>query len=319
LVHLVALAAFAVFDNPWTSLINGLAGIISTVLDFINAHVTHNYGWSMVALAFVATLAMLPLYLQTFRSVKEMQAIQPYIKRLQEKYKADRQKLAEEQMKLFREHNINPLGGCLPTLVQLPIFFAIYTAIRSHAPQFAHATWMWIGSALAAHSWVFPAWIPYHLLSGPLIASNLGQSDKILTLLYSVSMFFSFQMTTTVTTDPAAQQQQKMMSYLMPVMWFFIGQNFPSGFTLYWLSLNAFSTTIRLLAMRAPSRIPAPPKETPATLAGYPLHCPKCDALLAVVKGSKCASCGVKVKKLASAGNGQLQSGASVAPVDKGN
>jgi len=316
-LHLAPVIAYAFFYNPWTSLIDSLAGYISIFLDFINAHLTHNYGWSMMLLALFATIAMLPLYLQTFRSVKEMQAIQPHIKRLQDKYKNDRQKLAEEQMKLFREHNINPLGGCLPTLIQIPIFFSIYTAIRSHTAQFAHATWLWIGSAIAAHAPQMPSWLPFHLLSGPLLAMNLGEPDKLLTLLYAVSMFFSFQLTTVVAADPVQQQQQKMMSYMMPVMWFFIGQNFASGFTLYWLSLNLFSTTLRIFAMRMPTRIPAPPQETPATLAGYPLHCPHCKALLSIVKGSKCASCGARVKKIAPASNGKLASGAAVTPADK--
>src|SRR5690349_14172788 len=99
------MAVFLAFDNPFSSLIGGIADFISVVLDFIYTHVAHNYGWSMVLLALLATAFMVPLYLQQFRSFKEMQAIQPYIKRLQDKYK-DRQKVAEEQMKLFREHNI---------------------------------------------------------------------------------------------------------------------------------------------------------------------------------------------------------------------
>jgi YidC/Oxa1 family membrane protein insertase len=313
LLHVLPLVAVAVFDNPWSSMINTLADGISVVLDYINAHITHNYGWSMLALAFVATLAMLPLYLQTFRSVKEMQAIQPYIKRLQDRYKNDKQKLAEEQMKLFREHNINPFGGCLPTLIQLPIFFAIYQAILRHSSQFAHAGWLWIGSAFAAHAPQVPSWLSW--MSGPIFAGNLSEPDKILTLLYAVSMFFSFQMTTTVSTDPLQQQQQKLMSYMMPVMWFFIGQRFASAFTLYWLGLNLFSTALRFWAMRTPSKIPAPPQETPATLAGYPLHCPNCNALLTVAKG-KCEACGVKVKKLAPATNGKVKPGAAVAPRD---
>jgi YidC/Oxa1 family membrane protein insertase len=310
LLHLPTFAALIAFDNPWTSLIGALANWISVVLDFINAHVTHNYGWSMLVLALVATLVMLPLYLQQFRSVKEMQAIQPYVKRLQEKFKDDKQKLAEEQMKLFKEHNINPFGGCLPTLIQLPIFFAIYQAIQRHSEQFAHAGWMWIGSAMSAHSPAIPSWVPGGL-AGPIFAANLSQPDKLLTLFYAISMFFSFQMTTAVTSDPMQQQQQKLMSVMMPVMMFFIGQHFIAGFVLYWLGLNIFSTTLRFWAMRAPSKIPAPPQETAATLAGYPLHCPNCKELLTVAK-SKCAACGVKVKKVGPGANGKLASGTTV-------
>jgi YidC/Oxa1 family membrane protein insertase len=314
LLHLPLLSALAAFDNPWTSLINALADWISVVLDFINLHVTHNYGWSMLVLALVATLVMLPLYLQQFRSVKEMQAIQPYVKRLQDKYKDDRQKLAEEQMKLFKEHNINPFGGCLPTLIQLPIFFAIYQAIQRHSEQFAHAGWMWIGGPLSVHSPQFPNIFG---LGGPIFAANLSQPDKLLTLFYAISMFFSFQMTTTVSTDPMQQQQQRLMSYMMPVMMFFIGQHFIAGFVLYWLGLNIFSTALRFWAMRAPSKIPALPQETAATQAGYPLHCPNCKALLTIVKGSRCEACNTKVKKVAPASNGKLASGATVTPPTK--
>lgn len=315
-MHLAPLfAATFAFDNPWTDLIDSLAVGITWLLNFING-VTHNYGWSMLLLALAATIAMLPLYLQMFRSFKEMQAVQPYVKRLQDRYKDDRQKLAEEQMKLFREHNINPLGGCLPTLIQLPVFFAIYQAIRNASAQFTHATWLWIGSAFSGvHGPQLPAFLPWNL-GGPIFAASLADNDKVLTLLYAVSMFFSFQMTTTVTADQSQAQQQKLMGYMMPILWFFIGQRFASAFTLYWLGLNICSTTLRYFVMRAPSRVPAPPQETAATLAGYPLHCPNCKALLTVAKGGKCTACGVKVKRVAPASNGKVASGTAVTPAD---
>lgn len=312
-MHAISLVLLGLFDNPFTSMINSIAVVISAIIDFINQHVTHNYGWSMLLLALLATTAMTPLYMATFRSVKEMQAIQPYVKRLQEKYKNDRQKLAEEQMKLFREHNINPFGGCLPMLIQLPIFFAIYAAIQSHTAQFAHAGWLWIGTAFSQHLGPLPSWIPF--IKGQVLARNLDEPDKVLTLLYAISMYFSFQ-TTTVAADPMQAQQQKLMGRLMPLLWFFIGQNFKAAFLLYWLGLNIFSTLLRFWAMRAPSRIPAPPIETAATRAGYPLHCPNCDAVLEIGKGSKCKACGVKVKRIAPAANGRAASGAVVTPAD---
>lgn len=296
-------------DNWFTQLIAGIAGAISVILDFIYGHIAHNYGWSMILLALAATLGMLPLYLTQFRSFREMQAVQPYIKRLQEKYKNDRQKLAEEQMKLFREHGINPLGGCLPTLVQLPILWGIYQAIVGHEAVFSHAGWLWIGSQFSLHSPEIPSWVP--LLGGPIFAANLATPDKILTVLYAISMFFSFQMTSMPAADPMQQQQQKMMSYLMPVMMLFIGQKFISGFVLYWLGLNVFTTVIRFFAMRAPTKIPAPPQETAATRAGYPLNCPNCKELLTIQKGSRCAACGAKVKKVAPAANGSLAASSS--------
>lgn len=300
-------AVFA--DNVFTWLIGGIASAISVILDFIYAHITHNYGWSMILLAVFATLVTLPLLLTQFRSLREMQAVQPYVKRLQDKYKNDRQKLAEEQMKLFREHGINPLGGCLPTIIQIPILYGIYQAIVSHESVFSHASWLWIGTAFSQHSPVLPSWMWY--FSGPIFAANLATPDKILTLVYAISMFFSFQMTSMPVTDPAQQQQQRLMSYMMPVMFLVIGQHFISGFVLYWVGMNICQTTIRFFAMRAPTRIPAPPQETDATRAGYPLHCPNCKELLKIQKGSRCAACGAKVKKVAPASNGQIAANSS--------
>ena len=314
LISIVGITALFA-DNWFTDIIAGIAGAISVVLDFIYAHIAHNYGWAMILLALAATLGMLPLYLTQFRSFREMQAIQPYVKRLQDRYKNDRQKLAEEQMKLFREHNINPFGGCLPTLIQLPVLWGIYQSINQHQAAFSHAGWLWIGSAFAQHSPSLPAWLG--MFGGPIFAANLATPDKILTVFYAISMFFSFQMTSMPSSDPMQQQQQKLMSYMMPVMMLFIGQKFISGFVLYWLGLNVFTTALRFFAMRAPTKIPAPPQETPATLAGYPLHCPNCKELLTIQKGSRCAACGTKVKKVAPASNGQIAATSASKPATK--
>jgi len=308
LISTVAITALFA-ENYFTDLINVIAGVISVILNFIYANIAHNYGWSMILLSLFATLITLPLTLQQLRSMREMQAIQPYVKRLQDRFKNDRQKLAEEQMKLFREHNINPLGGCLPTLIQIPILYGIYTAIQQHSAVFSHAGWMWIGTAMTLHSPAVPSWIP--VISGPIFAVSLAAPDKILSLFYSISMYFSFQMTSMPTSDPMQQQQQKLMSYMMPVLMLVISQKFISGFVLYWLGFNIFSTAIRYFAMRTPTKIPAPPQETAATLAGYPLHCPNCKELLTIQKGSRCAACGAKVKKVAPAANGQIASSTS--------
>lgn len=302
-------------DNYFTDLINAIAGVISVILNFIYSNIAHNYGWSMILLSLVATLITLPLTLQQLRSMREMQAVQPYMKRLQDKYKNDRQKLAEEQMKLFKEHNINPFGGCLPTLIQIPILYGIYTAIQQHSAVFSHAGWMWIGTAMSLHSPSIPSWVPF--VTGPIFAASLAVPDKVLSLVYSISMYFSFQMTSMPSSDPMQQQQQKLMSYMMPVLMLVISQRFISGFVLYWLGFNIFSTIIRYFVMRTPTKIPAPPQETPATLAGYPLNCPNCKELLTIQKGSRCAACGTKVKKVAPASNGQMATTSATKPATK--
>ena len=293
---------FAVLVNPLTQLINALTSLVTVAIDWL-FRVTHNYGWSMLFLALGVSLLVLPLSLQSLKSMQEVQALAPYIKRLQTKYKNDRHKLGEEQMKLYREHGVNPLGGCLPMLAQYPFLFAVYGAIKVHNDAFLKAGWMWIGSPLA-HK--FPT----------ILATNLAQSDLILLIGYAVSMYFSIKLTPTMSSDPQQQQMMRMQSIMMPLMLLFLGHlyHWSAAFVLYWFGFNVISMAERWYVMRLPSRIPKLPEETPATLAGYPHDCPECHQLLTVVKGSKCEHCGAKVRRLAPAGNGAQKSVAGTSP-----
>ncbi|HME82388.1 MAG TPA: YidC/Oxa1 family membrane protein insertase [Candidatus Eremiobacteraceae bacterium] len=298
LVHVSALV-FG-FANPFAPIFDPLWHFFGSVIDYING-VTHNYGWSMLVLALVVRVALIPLYVQQFKSAKEMQALAPYLKRLQTKYKDNKQKLQEETLALYREHGVNPLGGCLPLLVQLPILSAVYFAIKDHNEQFKAATWAWIGSPLSLK---FP-----HIL-----AVNLAQPDQVLLLLYAVSLYFSVRLTPTPNIDPQQAQMMKINSLIMPVALFFFLRGYPSAFILYWLGFNVISMTQQWIIMRSPSRIGAPPAETPATLAGYPLDCPSCNERLVVVKGSKCEKCGAKVRKVQPSGNGAANAPAAINP-----
>ena len=292
------------FANPFGEMFDVLSHFFAGIIDYING-VTHNYGWSMLVLALVIRVALIPLYVQQFKSAKEMQALAPYLKRLQTKFKDNKQKLQEQTMALYREHNVNPLGGCLPILVQLPILWAVYQAIRVHNDQFKGATWLWIGSPLS-HQYT-------HIL-----ATNLFQPDMVLLFLYAVSLYFSVKLTPMPSADPQMATQMKIQSLIMPVALFFFLRGYPSGFVLYWLGFNVISMVQQWIVMRTPSRIAALPAETPATLAGYPLDCPSCNERLVVVKGSKCEKCGAKVRKLQPSGNGAANAPAALKQSDKG-
>jgi len=302
LATLIAFAHVLLFANPFSGfgeLFDSLAHLIAQGLDYING-LTHNYGWSMLVLALVVRVALMPLFMQQYKAMKEMQALQPYIKRLQTKYPdkknvESQRKLQEETMALYRQHNVNPLGGCLPVLAQMPVLIAVYRAIWLHNDQFKNATWLWIGSTISHH---FPQ----------IFALNLFEPDKFLMFLYAVSMYFSMRLTPS-TGDPQQQQMMRTQSIIMPFMLFGLGliYKWSSGFILYWLGFNLVSMAQQWLMNRTPSRIAAP-VDTPATLAGYPLDCPSCGERLVVVKGSKCEKCRAKVRKLRpelrSGGNG---------------
>lgn len=269
------------------------------VIDVING-LTHNYGWSMLLLAVIVRVALLPLTMKQFRSMQEMQAVAPYIKRLQQKYKDDRARLQQETMALYREHGVNPFAGCLPMLAQLPVLYAIFAAISQHGQQFKHAGWLWIGSALAK---AYPN----------LIGGNLFEPDKLLLGLYAVSLYFSMKLTPTATMEPQQQQMMKTQALIMPLVLLYFGIKFKwmAAFVLYWFGFNVLSMAQQWYVMRKPSRIPAMQQDTPATLAGYPRNCPSCNKLLVVVKGSRCEACGVKVKKAAPTGDGLIPARAS--------
>jgi YidC/Oxa1 family membrane protein insertase len=110
----------------WDSLLNGLGSILAFFYDVIPS-----YGVAIILLTVLVRVVLLPLTLRQTRSMQAMQRIQPQIKELQRKHKGNRQKMNEEMMKLYKEHQVNPLGGCLPLLLQLPVFIALFSVLRS--------------------------------------------------------------------------------------------------------------------------------------------------------------------------------------------
>ena len=170
--------------------------------------------------------------------MQALQKLQPQMKRLQEKFKDDREALNKEMMELYRRHNVNPLGGCLPMLFQMPIFIGLYNALLN-AVELRHAPFMlWINDLSAPDR--LPA-IP----AAPLaVIADYELRIPVLTLLMGVSMLVQQKMTPAA-GDPA---QQRMMM-LMPVVFTVMFVNFPSGLVLYWL-VNNVLTIAQQMAMQ---------------------------------------------------------------------
>jgi len=200
----------------------------------------------VLLMAFVVRLAILPLTRKQMESQRRMQAIQPQIKALQAEHATDKQKFQSEFWKLCQENNCNPLGGCLPMLVQMPILIFLYKGIRDYIVQFEGVHFLWV--------------------------SNLAQPDLLLLILYTLSMIAFQKMTaqSQPVADPQQAQQQKMMAYMMPLMFFFFFQGFPAAFILYWLGSNVIYFGEQFLYMRrqADGGETAPPATTPKGKAG---------------------------------------------------
>lgn len=190
--------------------------------------ISGNYGVAIILLASLVFIILYPLTLKSFKSMKEMQILQPKIDRLRKDHKDNPQKLNKEIMELYKKHKVNPFGGCLPMLLQMPIFIALYQAF-SRAIELSGAKFLWIKD-----------------LSQPdkafLIPTGGGAafSVNILPIFMAVMMFFQQRLSTKTSymasTDKAdvLQQQQKMMGVLMPFLFGFIFYNMPSGLVMYW-------------------------------------------------------------------------------------
>jgi YidC/Oxa1 family membrane protein insertase len=189
---------------------------------------TGNYGWSIVFLTILVRIPFIPLVNKSQQSMRKMQQIQPKMAEVREKYKKDPQRMQSEMMQLYKTHKVNPLGGCLPMLLQVPVFFALYKILLI-AIELRDAPFMlWIKD-LSAPDTLFghiPLWIP--LIGGFAIGP--------LPILMGVTMVLQQKMTPT-SMDPT---QNKMMM-LMPVVFTFLFLNFASGLVLYWLMNNIFS------------------------------------------------------------------------------
>ncbi|RLA63134.1 MAG: hypothetical protein DRQ88_10635 [Epsilonproteobacteria bacterium] len=164
-----------------------------------------NYGWAIILLTLLIRTLTFPLQYKSFKSMKKMQVIQPEITKIKEKYKDDPQRMQKETMELFKRAGANPLGGCLPLLLQMPIFFAFYKVLYQSVE-------------LIGAPWIF--WV-----------TDLSQKDPlyILPVLMAISMFLQQKFTPTTTTDP---MQKKLMMF-MPLIFGFIMKDLPSGLTLY--------------------------------------------------------------------------------------
>lgn len=185
-----------------------------------------NYGWSILVVTFLVRLVIFPLNLKQQKSMQEIQKIQPQMLKIREKYKKDPQKMQEATMKLYQEHSINPMAGCLPVLIQMPVLFAFYQAIVSD-PNIAKSSFLYL---------------------------QLGQPDPyyILPLLAAITTFIQF-----VSSGGADNPQMRVMMWIFPIMIFIFAYNFPSAMSLYWVCGNIFTILQYQLIFRPMFKKPA--------------------------------------------------------------
>jgi YidC/Oxa1 family membrane protein insertase len=184
-----------------------------------------NYGVVIIIFSVLMKLVFFPLTYTGMRSMKKMQHLQPHLKKVQDQYKNDPGRLNQETMALYKKHGVNPFSGCLPLVLQMPVFFALYSVLVNTIELRQAPFILWIRDLSLPDSIVsFGGKLPF-----------VGwESLSLLPILMGVAMFFQQKMTT---VDP----KQKMMVYMMPVFMVFIFMSLPAGLNLYWLVNNILS------------------------------------------------------------------------------
>lgn len=196
---------------------------LSQLLIWVANFFSGSYGLSIIVVTIIIRFVLLPLMIQQTKSSRAMQALQPEIEKLREKYSSKdqktQQKLQEETMALFQKHGVNPLAGCLPILVQMPILVAFYHAIMRTAEIREH-TFLWF---------------------------NLGSPDYILALVAGLTTFIQQKI---MMGQMPANPQMKVMLYVMPIMIIIFAVNFPAALSLYWVIGNLFMIVQTLIMYR---------------------------------------------------------------------
>jgi len=204
-----------------------IAKPLLVTLRFFNKYVS-NYGLSIILLTILIKILFWPLTRKSYQSMKEMRKLQPMMAKIREKYKNNKQEMQKQLMGLYKTYKINPMGGCLPMVVQIPVFFAFYR-ILPRSIELRHAPFvLWINDLSA------PERLLSFSLKIPFMAPPYG--IPVLTLLMGASMFLQQKMT----PSPGDPAQAKIMMFL-PIVFTFLFINFPSGLVLYWLVNNLLS------------------------------------------------------------------------------
>lgn len=205
LEHIVDFGFFSIIARP-----------VFWILKFLYS-ILGNYGWAIIVLTVILRIPFIPLMNKGQRAMKKMQAIQPKLKEIQEKYKNDAQRKNQEMMELYRKHKVNPMSGCLPILIQIPIFFALNKVLLV---------------AIELRQAPFILWITDLSLKDPYFILPVG---------FGLSMFIQQKMTPATSADPQQLKMTKMMLYIMPVMLTWIFTSLASGLTLYFFMGNILS------------------------------------------------------------------------------
>ncbi len=206
------------------------------VLNFFHSNLGFTWAWSIVATTVAVRMLLVPVTIKQLHSMQSLQQHAPEMKRIQQKYKHDKQKQNEELMKFYRENKINPAASCLPMLLQIPIFIALFYTLK-------HATFTGDLSFL-------------HFIPSISAGTTAHWGGYVLLVIYVAS-----QMASGLFMAPTAQKSQRIIFIFMPLAFVFVIAHFPAGLVLYWVTTNLWTVGQGLITRRLVQRTPAPTVE----------------------------------------------------------
>ncbi len=203
----------------------------------------NSFGVSILIFTILVRVVMFPLTVRQSRQLKAMNAIQPKVKEIQEKYAKDRQRITQETMRLYKENGVNPIGCLGPLVIQFPIWIGLYQAILQTLPA---APDRLIGLSGHLYSWL-PQVHQVIPLNSSFLWLDLALPDRtpVLPILVGASMYLMQKMTAMPSADPRQASTNRMMLWMMPIMFGFFTMQFPSGLAIYWVVSNAVGVVIQ--------------------------------------------------------------------------
>jgi YidC/Oxa1 family membrane protein insertase len=223
-------------------ILSQLEDVMRHVLNWFHSNLGLSWAWSIVATTVVVRMILVPVTIRQLHSMQRLQQHAPQMKEIQKKYKHDRQKQNEELMKFYRENNINPAASCLPMLLQIPVFIALYYTLKHFNNNFhpgAHADLSFL-----------------HFIPSIADRTTSHWGGFVLLVVYAGSQVVSGLFMT-----PTAQKSQRILFMIMPLFFVFIIARFPAGLVLYWATTNLWTVGQGLVTRRLIARTPPPVPE----------------------------------------------------------
>ena len=243
--------------TPLTAnILQPLIDVANAVLQFFHDDVGLSWGMAIIALTVCTRALLIPLTYKQLKGMRALQALQPQMKELQEKYKNDKQRLQQEMMRIYKENKVNPLASCFPLLAQLPVFITLFYVLRHELPPD-------MGCPEAGHCAAYGA---EFFFINDLTAKAMGAELVTLIVLY-VGTQLASSMVMTVTAD----KSQRTMMMLLPFIFVPFILNFPAGLILYWITTNFWTIGQQLVIQKlVPPPIAATPEGAAAIQAAKP-------------------------------------------------